>query len=303
MTIAAQLPGVPGAEVREVASLPEALDGAVRVGGYSMARPGALLQTVPEVARFLITGGNLIELVREEGADPMAVEQFLSGSARAALVHQRGGLPLHAACLTPPDGEFAVAITGHSGAGKSTLAAELVRQGWSLLGDDVTPLYGAPGPVMAWPSRDGIKLWRDACERFTIDADELLALPGERDKYLLPVHTQAGPVRLGYIFVLDRRGAEGVIPIEGPARLATLTVNTYKPHYLTGLGCVQSHFRISCQISAEVNMGILRWNGPAEGAARLLLAYCTNRLEESMHLSQTSVSDSTGGLRHEERVR
>ena len=252
------VPGVPGAEVHEVAWLPETLEGAIRVGGFSFARPGALLQCVPLVGRFLITGGELIEFVREEGADPLEVEQFLSGSARAALVHQRGGLPLHAACLVPPGQEFAVAIAGHSGVGKSTLAAELVRQGWSLLGDDVTPLYGGSEPVMAWPSKGVLKLWRDACERLDIDADGLQDLPGQRDKYLLPIDTPIEPVRLGYVFLLERGAAPEATSIEGPARLAALRTNTYKPNYLAGLECVESHFRISCQVSAEVKMAILK---------------------------------------------
>lgn len=274
MVEALPVPGVPGAEMREVRSLPETLEGAVRVGGYSVARRGALLQTVPQVARFLITEGRLIEFVRQEGSDPLAVEQFLSGSARAALIHQRGGLPLHAACLRHPSGDFAVTIAGHSGAGKSTLAAELVRRGWGLLGDDVTPLFADQGRVMAWPSKGSLKLWRDACERFEISTNALQALPGERDKYLLPVVVPTEPVRLGYIFLLDRRNSAGVVAIDGPARFVMLTENTYKPHYLTGMGCVQTHFQICCQLAAAVGMATLHCSGPVKESADLLTISC-----------------------------
>jgi hypothetical protein len=272
MTIS--VPGVPGAEARGVAWLPEKLEGATRVGGFSFARPGALLQLVPLVGRFLITDGQLIEFVREEGADPLEVEQYLSGSARAALVHQRGGLPLHAACLVPPGLEFAVAIAGYSGVGKSTLAAQLVRRGWTLLGDDVTPLYGGSGPVMAWPSKGVLKLWHDACERLDIDPVELQGVPGERDKYLLPIDTPIEPVRLGYIFLLQRGMPSGVTSIEGPARLAALTANTYKPNYLAGLGCVESHFRTSCQISAKAKMSILTLGQGVLNGTDLLTSLC-----------------------------
>jgi hypothetical protein len=268
------VPGVSGAEVREVPWLAETLEESVRVGSFSIARRNALLQTVPLVGRFLITDGQLIKFVREDAADPLAIEQFLSGSARAALVHQRGGLPLHAACLVPPRKEFAVAIAGQSGAGKSTLAAEMVRRGWLLLGDDVTPLYGGSDPVMAWPSKGVLKLWRDACEHLSIDADSLRAIPGERDKYLLPVPTQIGPVRLGYIFLLERGMEASATSVEGLARLAALRTHTYKPNYLAGLKCVESHFKISCQISAEVEMSVLSWNGPVSKGADLLAFHC-----------------------------
>lgn len=272
-TTPSAVPGVPGAEVREVASLPETLEGAVRVGGWSVARPGALLQTVPQVARFLITEGKRIEMMLLEGAERLQVEQFLAGSARAALVHQRGGLPLHAAALVPPGRDFAVAISGPSGAGKSTLAMELVRRGWSLLGDDVTPLYADDGRVMAWPSKAGLKLWRDACDRFVVADETMTPLPGERDKYLLPVSTHAGPVRLAHIFILNRNLPEVVLPIEGPSRLVTLNENTYKQHYLGGMGCVESHFRISCLVSAFVELSILQSNGPVRRTGDLIAAH------------------------------
>ena len=289
MSAALTVPGVPGAEAREVPWLAETLDGAVRAGGYSVARPGALLQTVPQVGRFLSSDGVLIEFVREADADPLAIEQFLSGSARAALIHQRGGLPLHAACLVSPGGDSAVAIAGHSGAGKSTLAAELIGRGWLLLGDDVTPLYGGSGPVMAWPSKGVLKLWRDACEHLSIDPEGLRALPGERDKYIFPVAAQIEPVRLGYVFLLQRGLKASVASVEGPARLAALRTFTYKPNYLAGLKCVESHFRISCQISAEVEMTFLNWEGPASKGADLLAAYCGKNKLHSVEISDGEV--------------
>jgi hypothetical protein len=283
------VPGVPGAEIREVSWIPQTLEGAIRVGGFSIAKPGALLQTVPQVGRFLITGGQLIEFVREAGADPFEIEQFLSGSARAALVHQRGGLPLHASCLIPPGQDFAVAISGHSGAGKSTLAVELVRRGWSLLGDDVTPLDRSSGSVTAWPSRNGLKLWRDACERLAINTGNLRSLPGGRDKYLLPADTQMRPVRLGYVALLERGTDGGAVPLVGPARLAALAANTYKQNYLPGLECVQSHFEISCQISAEVEMAVLRWSGPVSKGADLIASWCEKPASGDVFLGQTPV--------------
>ena len=67
-------------------------------------------------------GGATIDVATVPGADAGAVELFLNGSARAALIHQRGELPLHAATLLPPAGGGAVAISGTSGIGKSKFA-------------------------------------------------------------------------------------------------------------------------------------------------------------------------------------
>jgi hypothetical protein len=269
------VPGVPGAEVREVPRLATTLESAVSVGGYSIARAGHLLLTVPKVGRFLASDGNLIQMVRESGANPLEVEQYLFGSARAALVHQRGGLPLHSSCISPPDRKFAVAITGPSGAGKSTLAAELVRRGWLLLGDDVTPLYSGSDSILAWPSQRGLKLWRDACESLSIELQGKLPLPGERDKFFMSVVTETDPLPLRYIFQLERGANDAMSPILGPMRLAVLRANTYKANYLMGLKCVESHFRISCQISAKVEMNALRWLGPVSRGADILTSFIT----------------------------
>lgn len=264
------IPGVPGAEIHEVDFLPDTLEGAVRVAPLSVAKPGALLRIMPGIGKFLARDGWVIEVCREKDADPIAVSQFLYGAVRAALIYQRGGFALHGACVVPPGQMDAIAIAGGSGAGKSTLAGELVRRGWSLLGDDLTAIYQQPEGLMAWPSRPGIKLWRDACENLEIDMAGLARLPGERDKYTLPVETQEQPARLKAVFVLDRGREEGIVPIEGPARLAILTENSYRPHYLAGLGCTRSHFRLICAVSDQLELAYLCHSGSVSTCADLL---------------------------------
>lgn len=267
------IPGVPGALVREVASLPETLDGATRVGPYSVARPGALLRVVPGVARFLALEGREIQLLREPGADPVQVEQFLFGAVRSALILQRGGLPLHAACLLPPHADFAVAVAGPTGAGKSTLTAELLRRGWSLLSDDLTALYGeedAAGTIRAWPGRPGLKLWKDACLRLGQDTGHLQPLPGDRDKYIVPANVHGQPAPLRAILALDRTLSGGLVPVEGPDRLTLLRTNTYRPRYIEPLGCVRAHFQISCRIAEQVSLLRLQHQGDADNCAALV---------------------------------
>jgi hypothetical protein len=61
----------------------------------------------------------------------------------------RGYEALHAAAVRTPAG--VVAIVGASGAGKSTLAAELVRRGHGLVGDDVLVLGRSGDAVVAFP--------------------------------------------------------------------------------------------------------------------------------------------------------
>lgn len=265
------VPGVPGAEIHEVNYLPDTLEGAVQVGPYSSARPGALLRVVPKVGRFLALDGQVIKVSREKQSDPIQVDQFLYGAVRAALILQRGGFPLHAACLVQPGTEVAIAIAGPSGAGKSTLAGELARRGWSLLGDDLAPLYPEDGEILAWPSRPGIKLWRDACEHFGSEVESLDRIPGDRDKYIVPVDVRGKPVKLAAIYVLDRSRSGGIVSIDGPKRLAVLLENTYRPKYMEALGCVASHFTLTCQISSQIELKHLHHSGTVASCADLVL--------------------------------
>jgi hypothetical protein len=271
MQMSQPVPGVPGAEIHEVNYLPDTLEGAVRVGPYSSARPGALLRVVPKVGRFLALDGRVIKISREEEADPIEVDQFLYGAVRAALILQRGGFPLHAACLVQPGTECAIAIAGPSGAGKSTLAGELVRRGWSLLGDDLTAVYREGGEILAWPSRPGIKLWRDACEHFGSEVESLDRIPGERDKYILPVGVRERAVKLTAMYVLDRSRSGGIVAIDGPERLTVLLENTYRPRYMQALGCVSSHFELTCHISSQIELNHLEHSGTVATCADLVL--------------------------------
>lgn len=228
------VPGLPGAVIRGVRDLTEHLADGAPAGPFSQVAPGRVLIDAPGSARILARDGAVIEVAVPPGADPGKVLLLLHGSARGALIHQRGELPLHAATLAPPGGGAAVAICGASGAGKSTLAAELSRRGWRLVADDTTRVtWGADCPL-AWPSRDSIKLWRDACEALGLDVAGLIAVTADLDKYYVPTPARREPIRLGVVVELsfddDRRALS---PAE---RMSLLTRHTYRLAYVGPLG-------------------------------------------------------------------
>lgn len=238
------MPGVEGARVQEVSRLPALLPGAVRVAPYSVARPGAVLRCVPGLARFLARDGTLVEVACEPKADRREVESLLAGPLAAALIHQRGELPLHGAALVAPTSGNAVVIVGRQGSGKSTLAYELVQIGWSLLSDDLVRLTSDAGVVLAWPGRIGVKLCRDACERVSLPLDALKRVSGEREKYLVPITPQRDPVPVRLIVALDRNAAAACTEIKGAAALALLTEHTHRLAYVSALGQTRSHLRM-----------------------------------------------------------
>lgn len=247
------VPGIPGAVIVKVDALPEQLDGGEPAGHAAYAKPGQLLFAVPGAGRFLVRDGAVIEFVEDDGADPGKIELFLHGTARGALIHQRGELPLHAATLVPPGGGAGLAICGRSGAGKSTLAFELSRRGWLLVADDTTRVTWDGTGAVAWPSRDSIKLWRDICEAGNLDCRTLVQVTRDLDKYYMRVATVDEPKALRTVveLVVD----EGAAPVTSPAdRMALLTRNTYRAAQIHPLGKQSEHVHIVARAASACGM-------------------------------------------------
>jgi len=144
---------VDGAVVRcpvPVADLPDA----PHSGVLWHAAPGRLLLDVPDVARYLISDGNLVEINPCDGVEADEVRRFLRMTPAAALYLQRGIPVLHAAVVADAAGR-AVVLAGDSGSGKSVLLTALVRRGWGLLTDDLAPVTlddaRVPVAVPTWP--------------------------------------------------------------------------------------------------------------------------------------------------------
>lgn len=255
------LPGVAGAQVRYGHEVPEQLPGAVRVGPFSVARPGAMLRIVPGLARFLAHDGQWIDVQAETGVERSQLTPLLYGPLAASLIHQRGELPLHGAVLQPPGTACAWAVVGPQGAGKSTLAWALLQNGWQLVSDDLTRLTRAEGgEIEAWPGRPGVKLCQDACERFGLDSRQMPAVAGERDKRLASMAPVPGPLPLAGIVVLNRTSAESTVTLQGAAALAALTSNTFRPRYIAALGQTHAHLAMASSVLARVRL--LQLGGP-----------------------------------------
>jgi ATPase subunit of ABC transporter with duplicated ATPase domains len=177
---------------------------------------------------------------------------MLNGTARGALIHQRGELPLHACTLLPPGADRAVAICGRSGAGKSTLGATLSRRGWLLVADDTTRVTWNEDHPLAWPSKDSIKLWKDACERAGLDTASLQRVMRDMEKFYVRVPSHQQPVRLGTIIELST-------DIDGRAltagdRMAMVSRHTYRPTHIQPLGVQGEHVRIVARIASACTM-------------------------------------------------
>ncbi len=254
------LPGVEpvvgrGAEVSIRAHpTPRSLDSAEGVGACFAARPGEVLLWMDGVARFRIVAGRAIEVEVASGADA-AVAALLASSPMAALLLQRGLLPLEGSAVATPRGT--VLLLGGAGVGKSTLAAALARRGCAVLGDDLAVVSGAESSPGVLSGGTALRLWPHVLGPLGL-AGEFPALRPGVDKRVVsfPPRATTRPEPVRAIFVLGR-GVAGlacaaVRTLGGAERLAAVHDLLAWPGIARGLGVDRSLFLRSAALARSV---------------------------------------------------
>lgn len=115
---------------------------------------------LPKVGNFLIRNGNEVIVEPLPDVDERILRPCILGSAMSVILQQRGFLVLHASAVLM-QGE-AIAFLGTSGAGKSTTASAFMKQGYSVITDDVLAIQFKDGIPIVIPSYPFIKLLPDA---------------------------------------------------------------------------------------------------------------------------------------------
>lgn len=249
---------IAGTRLCWVDHLPESLPNAVTVGRHIHTKPGELLITFPQLARFRVSQGQQIDVMVLPGGTHDEAAFFLMATPFGALIHQRGELPLHAAAVVPPNGSKALLIAGQSGAGKSTTAAAFAKCGWRVLNDDISRIEVVEDEVLVWPGFTALKLWKQSCEMLQLDSCSLPRTRGMKEKFFWqpPVHKQ--PVAIAAIVELQAKTSAGettgLSRLRGGAAIQMLVRQTFRPRLIRPLGCQTSHFaqlqqsagRLSC---------------------------------------------------------
>lgn len=213
------------------------------------AAPGALLVSIPNVGRYLATGGGEIK-VQPDGGSARELGLGLVGSPIGALLQQRGLVTLHAAAVATDSG--AVLFAGRSGLGKSSLVGALVQRGYAMLSDGFTGIaWEAAGTsgrrqFMAVPGLPGLRLRPDALAELNCWPQVQGRVSADVEKYLLPVaRFQAAPlaVRAVYTLTAHDRADTAIERLAGAHAFQALRRHTYRKRFLNGPGQQQAHFR------------------------------------------------------------
>lgn len=225
--------------------VPEALEDIQQQGICYQVNAEAFLFKLHGVAKFLVTGGDRIIIERSPGARDNEVRLFLLGSVFAALLQQRGLLPLHGSAVAVDDG--AAVFLGPSGSGKSTLAAALHQRGYRVIADDVCVISfspaGVPFVMSGYPQ---LKLWADAINLIGKMPDTLMRVRAELDKYALPLQDgfvrQPLPLQRVYEIVVRTSPDFELTSVQGTDKLSILMNHTYRLQFLAGAATLQRNF-------------------------------------------------------------
>jgi hypothetical protein len=243
--------GAPDVAIRR-APVPQALEGASHVGPIWQIAGNRFLLCIPNIVRFLLTGGREIAFEPEPGADESDIPIFIVGSAFGILLHQREQVVLHASAVRV-NGK-AVLFCGASGAGKSTLAAALAQRGYPLITDDVCAVtVNTDGTPTVQSDGRQLKLWAQAIERLDLAERRGARVRNRLDKYYIETaESCADPLPLGAVYALREARPPHAPGIERPNVVDAALIlrrNAYRPLVVRRLNQKINYFQAAGAIA------------------------------------------------------
>lgn len=252
--------------------------------GIWQGKPGRFLLVEGTIGRILVQDGSKITVQCGKDVDPRWVSVYINGSALAALLQQRGLLPLHASAVHVDGG--AVLFAGASGVGKSTLAAMLHDRGYSLLSEDVSAIrLDANNVPLLEPAAGHLRLWRDVTEKLDYETADKQMAAHNFQKFEFPVApTLNNAVPITKIYFLEPDSNEDIClsdPDRGEA-FRLVRRRSYRGRFHLGQGLQQQHFNLVNAIRAAVPVRCV--SRPTEGG---VITDLTDVIERDMNTGAT----------------
>jgi hypothetical protein len=237
------LPGLPAGDGRasdvmvRVGETPASLPDALEHGANWERAAGALLVSIPGLARFLVRETGEIVIEPLAGTPPEDLAIFAAGPMLGLLLQLRGRIVLQASAVAVAGG--AALFCGPTSAGKSTLAAALGRRGYPTICDDLCAIdMTAPGGPRVLADATTLKLWAQAARQLDLEAGPPVRA-GLRKHHVAPPagSVVAAPVRAIYVLMEARPPDTPGIARPNIADLALLVRDAaFRPNVVRSLG-------------------------------------------------------------------
>lgn len=202
--------------------------------------------TIADVATYWAEKGIKIIIQTHELSDMNKVRLFCLSNVFAAILNQRGKIPIHAAALKIND--RLVLVCGHSGAGKSTLVGALKSRGFSIFSDDVcVPETNLSNQILMYSSYPMMKFWDETIKRLKSFGEQAVQLHLDVKKFGVYFHDQFDntpkqPVMVFFLEKSENLHQVEVKEVKGFKLFQYLESNAYRGEYLQAIDLKQLHF-------------------------------------------------------------
>ncbi len=230
-----------------IGKTPLSIDNPLDSGVCYQASQNEFLLKVRNVASYYIKNRNEIVIDPQSGADPRAIELFLTGSCFGAYFIMNGFLPLHAGGVLSSNG--AILFTGVSGAGKSTTVAAMNKlKQFSIISDDICPVLFKEGSCYAVPFYKELKLWRNSLNFLGEYKDDLPRVRETMEKFYYKTGHKSsfGSYPIDRIINISSHNKDeyGIKEVEKEQeKLFLLKRQTYRRRFIKGLNQESLRFR------------------------------------------------------------
>ncbi len=206
---------------------------------------GQFLYNKTGVTRALVQHDSQVLLQRVPFVHDDEVRYTFLTIVMSALLLQRGILPMHASAIHTPQGSLL--FMGRSGAGKSTLAAEMIRRGYPMQADDITPIRMEGSQPVVVPGFPQLKLSLDAAAHVQQDVQGIPQVrPREQKLSVLKhvaFHRTPSPLRAIIQLEPDEVDRVDMRPLTGLEKFNALLEYTFNQSFLDGMQRRADHFQ------------------------------------------------------------
>lgn len=239
--------------------VPESIDGVnVQKRRFSQLSETEYILEVRNICRYYAGNGSTIIIEPCTTIEEQSIRLFLLGTVIAAILYQRGNIPLHASALLK-DGKLTL-FTGNSGAGKSTLLASLLKKGYTVFTDDICVINQDPDTnlINGTASYPMIKLWEDSINKiaygpFNKDFKIRPQLPKFGQFFHSTFYTSSFPIEKVFILQINSETNEiSYRKINTIQAFKSVEQQAYRYRFTTGDKLRPLHFKLMSSLAGSV---------------------------------------------------